>query len=260
VKKTSIRNILILGWLIFYRDFQWRYKLTFLGYIWAVLRPLFIGLPIIIVGKRFNLAGEASAGGNYAIYAFSGLVFFRIFFDAVECPQLVMWRARRVLQAVKIPYIAIIVAACFYVLVNLVVYISLLVTAIIVFKASLQSTAYLTLFCVPLFVIAGLSIGIMFAPIALFYLDIRYSLGVLSGILMWVTPIFYEMQTDGLVGIINKWNPLTYLVSMPRYWLVGGEAVAGKGFLLSMALFSILLITSLRFYYRSLPIAVERAI
>lgn len=260
MKKTNIRNILILGWLIFYRDFQWRYKLTLLGYIWAILRPLFIGLPIIIVGKRFNLAGEASAGGSYAIYAFSGLVFFRIFFDAVECPQIVMWRARRVLQAVKIPYIAVIVAACYYVLVNLIVYIFLLVAAIVTFKASLQSTAYLTLFCIPLFVVAGLSIGIMFAPIALFYLDIRYSLGVLSGILMWVTPVFYEMQTGGFVGTINRWNPLTYLISVPRYWLVGGQPLAVTRFLISIALFSILLMASIRFYYKSLPVAIERAI
>lgn len=258
--KTSIRNTLQLGWLIFVRDFQWRYKLTFLGYLWAILKPLFVGLPIIIVGKRFNLAAEESAGGNYAIYAFSGFVFFRIFFDAVECPQIVMWRARRVLQAVKIPYGAVIAAACYYVLVNVCIYVCLLAAAIIVFNASLRSTAWLAAVSVPLFVLAGLSLGIMFAPIALFYLDIRYSLGVLSGVLMWVTPVFYEMQTEGLVGAINRWNPLTHLISVPRYWLIGGAECSRADFLLSVTCFGILLALALRFYYKSVPIAVERAI
>lgn len=260
VINRNITNALKLGWLIFLRDFQWRYKLTFLGYIWAVLRPLFIGLPIIIVGKRFNLAGEESAGGNYAIYAFSGLVFFRVFFDAIECPQLVMWRSRRILQAATIPYGAVIVAACYYVVVNLCVYVVLLIVAIILFGASLKATAFLTVLSIPLFVLAGLSLGIMFAPIALFYLDVRYSLGVVSNVLMWLTPIFYTMQTEGLVGFINRWNPLTYLIVVPRYWLIGGAAYDSGKFVLSAIFFCILSLVALRFYYRSLPIAIERAI
>jgi homopolymeric O-antigen transport system permease protein len=260
MEKRSIRNIIKLGWLLFYRDFQWRYRLTLLGYLWAIVRPLFVGLPIIVVGKRFNLAGDMAGHTNYELYAFAGLIFFRIFYDAIECPQIVMWRARRILQKVAIPYSAVIVAAGFYVLFNLCIYILLLVAALIVFNVPVQPTAILTILSIPVFIMAGLSVGIPLAPVALFYLDFRYSLGFVSGVFTWMTPIFYVMQTGGAIGMVNRWNPLTYLISMPRYWLIGGTACSYSGFLISLLFFSCLFLMSLWFYYRSLPIAVERVV
>ena len=260
MKKTSIHNILTLGWLLFLRDMQWRYRLTFLGYFWAILRPLFVGIPIIVVGRRFNLAGEIAASGNYEIYAFSGMIFFRIFFDAIEFPQTVIWRARTILKQIKIPCGAVVIASCFHVILNLCIYIFLLVVAIILFGTSLQSTALLAFGSFPFLILAGLSLGILFAPFALFYLDIRYGLGVLSGLLMWLTPIFYTMQTEGAIGFFNKWNPLTHLVNVPRYWLIGGAAHDSSYFFASLAFFLVLFCVALRFYRRALPMAIEGAI
>ena len=76
-KRRNARNIIKLGWLLFFRDFQWRYRLTLLGYTWPILRPLLVGLPIIIVGKRFNLAGEMTSSSDYRLYSFTVLIFFR---------------------------------------------------------------------------------------------------------------------------------------------------------------------------------------
>lgn len=250
----SIQNALWLGGFIFYRDFQWRYRITFLGYLWAIIRPLFMALPIIFVGKQFNLADESI---NYEAYAFTGFIFFKIFTDAIEFPQLVMWRARKIMKDIAPPFISIIIAGCYYVIINLCVYAVLLIIAFFVFDATLQPTFIFGFLCIPLFIFAGLSLGIVFSPFALFYLDLRYGFAYISTVLMWFCPIFYTIPHGGLIGIVNRWNPLTYLISVPRFWILGGVAYSDNMFLLSSIIFIILFLLALRFYNKAMPIAIE---
>lgn len=255
-----IRNDAILGWHLFFRDFQYRYRLTFLGYFWAIIRPLFVALPIIFVGKQFDFGGDFSPDFSYEAYAFTGFIFFKIFWDAIEFPQFVMWRARKIITEVKIPYISIIIAGCYYIMINIAVYIFSLVVVFVIYNVSLKTTAFLSIFSILLCVLSGLSIGIIFSPIALFYLDIRYGIGYMSSVFMWSVPIFYVTPVDGFLSEINKWNPLTYLIEIPRYWLIGGPENNELFFGLSITFFLILFLVSLWFYHRAMPIAIERTI
>ena len=64
----KVGNIFRLGFLLFMRDFQYRFKLTYLGYTWACLRPLLTGVPLIFVGSQFNFGSTAELGISYPLF------------------------------------------------------------------------------------------------------------------------------------------------------------------------------------------------
>lgn len=256
-KIKNLRNILTLGWLLFFRDFQYRYRLTFLGYFWAFIRPLLIGIPFIIVGHQFNLGGE-SMQVPYVAYALSGIVFIQLFWDNVIFPQWVTRRVRQVIKAVSFPYEALVVAGCFYSLFNAAIYAVLIAAIFIIYNISISSTMLLAILSVPFVMLAGLSIGIYTVPVTLIYLDIRYGFPLLFPVIIWSVPILYKSPESGLLHTINKWNPLTYLIITPVNWLVGMPAESVGLFILTLVIFTGLLLLGLRFMNSKMPLAIDQ--
>ena len=254
----NIYDIIRLGWLLFFRDFQYRYRLSYFGYIWAFIRPVAIALPIIFVGKKFNFGQNNEPGVSYEAFAFLGVIFFQIFFDSVTYPQMLIRRVRSILKKIAFPYLSIILASSFYVLFNLSVYIILLVITLFIFNISIHFSIVLSFLCLPLLIIAGLSIGIFISPITLLYLDIRYSLSIISGILLWTTPVVYALPKEGFLRSVNLWNPLTYLINTPRFWIIGGIDTGAWFFAISIIFFSLLFLGGLKYYFRAMPIVIEK--
>ncbi len=254
------RDLMVLGFLLFRRDFQYRFKLTYFGYSWACLRPLLVGVPIILVGSQFNFAAGADLGVPYPLFAFAGMLMWQVFWDALFYPQWVMRRTRRLLSRVRFPYKAILAAACFYVGFNAVFYTMMLAGALVLFGASPGVGVFYGLLSLPLIAVSGLAIGALIAPLNLVYLDLRYGLPLLSSLLIWTAPIFYVTPESGPLHTINKWNPLTYLVDVPRAWFTGGLAADFALFVATIAGFLVLSALSLHFYERTVRIGVDEVL
>ena len=67
--------------LLVRRDLQARYRDSFLGFLWTVIRPLIQFLMYFIVLGQFLRAAEGI--DQFAIYLFSGLTLFAFFSDMV---------------------------------------------------------------------------------------------------------------------------------------------------------------------------------
>lgn len=253
-----LRAILRLGWLLFLRDFRLRYRQTYLGSLWAVGRVLFTGVPLILVGSHFGLGGTRSAG-EYVVFALVGLIAWQIFWDSVAFPQWVARRMRKMLVEVAFPTEAILIAACGYVLFNAAIYLGLMAVTLAVFRVPPPWTLPLGLLALPGLAAAGLALGVFFVPLTFVYLDFRYGLPFVSTALLWTAPIFYESSPDQrLLYLVNTWNPLTYLIGVPRQWLVSGPTGHDLWFLASLLGFMLVFVAGLRFYRFALPLAVER--
>ncbi|MCB1194714.1 ABC transporter permease [bacterium] len=252
-------SVVRIGWLLFLRDFMYRYRQTFLGYFWAFIKPLLMGVPIILVGRQFDL-GDNNAEVPYEVYSFIGLIFYNIFWDSVIFPQWIMRRTRKVIQNAPFPHEAVLVSSIFYVLFNTVVYLFLMTIVIVLFKTPVALSVFFTLMSIPLMMLAGISIGIYFAPTVLVYLDVRYSLSFISNILMWSAPIVYKQPETGLLSNINRWNPITYLISLPRDLLFGTQNGHIMFFVISLLFFFVLLAVGLNYFYRAMSIAIDQII
>ena len=119
------------------------------------------------------------------------------------------------------------------------------------------STVWLTLLAFPIIVIGGLAIGTVFVPLTFVYLDFRFGLPLLSPFLLWTAPILYVSPEEGVLAVVNRWNPLTYLINVPRQWLVRGTTGDELTFLFCAVAFGALFWLGLRFLRRALPLAVE---
>jgi lipopolysaccharide transport system permease protein len=254
---TESRRVAKLGWLLFLRDFRLRYRQTYFGYLWAVIKVLAPSVPMILVGSQFGLGGERSTS-DYALFALTGLVLWQVFWDSVLFPQWVARRMRRMLSEARFPYEAILYAAAGYVLFNAGLYLMLIVAATIVLGGGMPTTIPLGLIAIPGLILSGMGIGMVFVPFTFVYLDFRYALPMASPVLLWTAPIFYESPDSGLVHTLNVWNPLTYLIGIPRSWLTEGFTGDDMAFLVSLVVFGLIFLPAHLFFRRAIPIGVER--
>ena len=252
------RYLVHLGWLLFLRDYHLRYRQTYLGSLWAVSKVVLTGLPLVLVGGHFGMGGDRSPMA-YAAFALVGLIIWQIFWDAVISPQWIARRMRKLCTEIAFPRAAIVIAGCGYVLFNATIYLVLIGVAMLVFQVAPPATLALGLIALPGLIVAGLAVGMFFVPLTYVYLDFRYGLPFLSQFLLWTAPIFYVSQPDQkLLYTINRLNPLTYLIDIPRQWVVAGPTADDWLFAPCILAFAGVFVLGARFYRRAMPLAIER--
>ena len=254
--RPSFRHLVTLGRLLFLRDFRFRYRQAFLGYLWAVARPLMAVLPLILVGSAFGLGGDMSTA-EYALFALSGFLMWQVFWDAVIAPQWIARRLRRTFTEGPLRPEAVIAAGAGLVLFNTMFYSAIFIAAYVITRTVPPATFPLGLLAFPVILLGGLTIGAFFVPLTFVYLDFRFGLPLLSPALLWTAPIIYAAPEDGLLAVVNRWNPLTYLINIPRQWLVQGATDDDPLFLVCASVFAVLFLVTLRFFRRAMPMAVQ---
>ncbi|MCA8962056.1 MAG: hypothetical protein KDC38_16130 [Planctomycetes bacterium] len=252
-----LRQLDFLGRHLFLRDFNYRYRQTFFGYFWAVLKPMMLGASVILFGSQFESKG-AEEPVPFAAFSFVGLLLLRIFWDSVIQPQWVTRRMRGMFRRGPFPHGAVLFASVYYVLVDASVYLILATVLLITTGAPVAWTAAFTLLAVPIIMAAGLALGVYLAPITLVYMDARYSLpAMFPGILLTV-PVLYRPLDSGPLAWVNAWNPLTYVVGLPRDLLFGLGEGQLFGFVVALALFAVIGSRGLRFFHRGMKVAIDQ--
>jgi len=254
--RPSLRHLIRLGGLLFLRDFRFRYRQAFLGYLWAVARPLVAVLPLILVGNAFGLGGDMSAR-EYALFALSGFLMWQVFWDSVIAPQWLARRLRRTFVEAPLRPESVIAAGTGLVLFNTIFYVALFIVACTLTRTLPPLTLPLAVLAFPFIVLGGLTVGAVFVPLTFVYLDFRFGLPMLSPALLWTAPIIYTTPEDGLLAVVNRWNPLTYLINIPRQWLVFGATPHDALFLVCAALLVCISFLTVRFFRRAMPIAFQ---
>ena len=246
----------MLGWLLFLRDFRYRYRQAFLGYLWAVARPLMGVLPLILVGSAFGLGGDMGTA-DYALFALSGFLMWQVFWDAVIAPQWIARRLRRTFVDGPLRPESVIAAGAGLVLFNTMFYAVIFIGAHAITRTVPPPTFPLGLLAFPVILLGGLTFGAFFVPLTFVYLDFRFGLPMVGPFLLWTAPIIYAAPEEGVLAVVNRWNPLTYLINVPRGWLVLGTADEDPLFLVCAAIVVGLSVVVLRFFRRAMPMAVQ---
>ena len=258
--KSPLETLVVLlwsGWQLFLRDFRRRYRLAYLGYFWAFSRVVITSAPFVLVGHQFGFEGQ-NAPIPYALYVFMGVFLYQVFWDALFLPLRFGRRSRKIMHEVYIRPEAILLAGCCNSLFNAALSLFPLIVLLFVFQFVPALTIVLMLLVgIPALLLFGLAIGIWLIPINMVYLDFRYGVASLSTVLIFSAPIVYVMPKDGILAAINLWNPLTYLITVPRTWALVG--LNGNDWILVLiAVLSLLvLLFSLRFYRHVMQLAMD---
>lgn len=237
-----------LTYQLFKRDFLALYKQSVIGILWAIIVPLISVATFIIL----NRAGVFSIGDidiPYPLYAILGMSFWQLFSSGlIACTNSLVMAGPMVVK-INFSRKSIVIAS--------------FGKSVISFLVQLILAAILFIIYGIIPDIAILLIPFLLIPIILFTLGIGFILSLLNGImrdignvissiivfLLFLTPVLYAKPSTGLLTKITNYNPLYYLISTPREFLLTGNISEWKGYLISSIISIIIFILCLVIFH-----------
>jgi ABC-type polysaccharide/polyol phosphate export permease len=183
-----------LIWTLAKTDFKLRYQSSFLGYLWALLKPLLLfAIMNFVFSSIFNSRGIGSE--YYSLQLLVGIVLFNFFSEGTTAGMNSLLSKSQLVTKIYVPRWSIIVAstinAALIFVMNLIVIV--LFFGIKTFLPSFESIALFLLFSVATYVII-LSFSLITAPLFVKFRDLILIWEVILSALFYATPIFYPLQ------------------------------------------------------------------
>lgn len=217
--------------LLVVREVAGRYRGSILGIFWSFFNPVFM-LAVytfvfsVVFKARWGTGGDESRA-EFALILFAGLLIFNLFAECINrAPLLILANINYVKKVVFpleiLPWVAF-GAALFHALVSLAVW--------LLFSFWVFGVPHGTLLLFPL-VLAPLALLVMglswfLAALGVFLRDVAQVIGVMTTLLMFLTPIFYPLSAiPEAYRVFLHFNPLTFIVEQSRGLLIFGAAPA----------------------------------
>jgi lipopolysaccharide transport system permease protein len=238
-----------LLYFLVWRDIKVRYKQTALGAAWAIIQPFFTMVVFsIFFGK---LAKIPSDGLPYPIFAFTALLPWQLFANALNQSSNSLVANSHLIQKVYCPRLIIPIAAVASGLVDFVLAFVVLL-GMMLYYGIVPSSAIVTLPLFILFAIAtALAVGLWLSALNVEYRDVRYTIPFLTQFWLFVTPVAYPSSLipepwRALYGL----NPMAGVVEGFRWALLGTSGGTGPLMLVSVLAVLALLVGGLMYFRR----------
>lgn len=209
------------------REVLGRYRGSAMGLLWSFLNPLFM---LTVYTFVFSVVFQARWGAGseskteFALVLFAGLIVFNLFAECINrAPNLIVSNQNYVKKVVFpleiFPWVTL-GAAVFHGAVSLGVW---LIAYLIFFGLPPATILYLPLVILPfILLIMGLSWGL--ASLGVYLRDVGQSIGLLTTVLMFLSPIFYPASAlPEAYRILLYMNPLTTVIEQTRDVIFWGK-------------------------------------
>ncbi|HZG38654.1 MAG TPA: ABC transporter permease [Nodosilinea sp.] len=240
-----------LFYFLAWRDILVRYKQTAIGVAWALIRPFLTMVVFTVVfGQLANLPTEGSA--PYPILVFSALLPWQFFSNALsECSNSLITNAN-LISKVYFPRLVVPTSAV------IVSFVDFLISGIILLglMAWYQEVPSWRVVTLPLFIAiafaAAMGAGLWLAALNVQYRDFRYVVPFLVQFGLYVSPVgFSSAIIPDRWRLLYSLNPMVGVIDGFRWAIIGGDvALYWPGFLLSMLLVVVLLVTGILYFRR----------
>jgi lipopolysaccharide transport system permease protein len=216
------------------RDVIGRYKGSVFGVAWSFFNPIFM---LVIYTFVFSIvfkakwAGAASASKTeFSLILFTGMIVFGLFSEAINrAPSLVISNVNYV-KKVVFPLEMLPIISMGSVLFHSFVSLLILLVAFILVNGYLPWTAiYIPVVFAPL-IILSLGISWFLASLGVFMRDVGQTVGLLTTVLMFVSPIFYPLSS--LPQEFQGWialSPVSFIIEQARAILIFGLSPDWQG-------------------------------
>jgi len=220
--KARYRYAIILLKQMVITDFKLRYQGSVLGYIWSLLRPLFLFVILYVVFVKFLGVGGRIA--HYPVYLFMGIVLWNFFAEITSNSVNAIVERRDLIRKLNFPRYVILVSVALSALINLLLNMVVIGVFLVLMHVPLSLRAlWLPLFVGEIFVL-GLSVGSILSTLFVRLRDINYIWEVIMQALFYATPIIYPVSL-----VSSKWpviakilllNPMGQAIQDIRYNVV----------------------------------------
>lgn len=207
-------------------DFKVRYQGSVLGYLWSLLRPLFLFVILYVVFTHVFRVGEGVP--HFPVYLLLGIVLWNFFFETTVNGMSAVVRNGDLMRKVSIPRYLVVLSSASSAFINLLL--NLIVVFAFVLFSGVPVAASWVLFPVLILELFVFSLSVSFFLAALYvkFRDFTYIWEVGMQAAFYATPILYPLTL-----VAEKYqqyfflNPMAQIIQDSRHVLITDQAVTG---------------------------------
>jgi lipopolysaccharide transport system permease protein len=222
-------------WLIFQlfkRDFLALYKQSFIGVLWAIIIPV-VSVGTFIVLNRSGIFNMGNLDIPYAIFALLGMAVWQLFATGLVASSNSLVKAGTMIVKINFSKKSLVIASMGQSFISF--FIQLILAGVLFLIYGESPNIYVLL--IPLLVIPiilfTLGFGLILSVLNGIMRDIGSGISVLMTFFLFLTPVLYPKPSSGVLASISTYNPLYYLVSVPRDIVLLGYSDHIMGYLIS---------------------------
>lgn len=234
-------------WLVyqlFRREFLSVQSQSLVGVLWVFLMPM-ISIGIFILLNRSGIFNIGDIDVPYPIYAVLGMAFWQFFAVGLRESSISLVRASSIIIRINFPKKVLVIAAISKSLISFLFQIVIVLLLFLGYEiAPSSSILLLPIFVIPILLLT-VGLGFIASLLNSIMRDVGNLLSILIMFLMFCTPVLYSTPTVGRFAELTMYNPLFYLVSVPRELILTGSTSLGVNYLASCILSFLVFLTSL---------------
>lgn len=182
-----------LFYFLVLRDIKVLYKQTILGFLWAVIRPVFSMVVFTIIFG--NIAKVNSDGVPYAIFNYVALVPWTYFSSSMTGATTSLVSNANMLSKVYFPRLVFPMAPVFANLVDFMIAFSIIIVMMIWFQIQPTANVIFLPLLILLMMLTAAGVGMWFSALAVQYRDIKHAITFVSQLLMYAAPVVWPLSS-----------------------------------------------------------------
>jgi lipopolysaccharide transport system permease protein len=247
-------------WLIlqlFKRDFFAIYKQSFIGVLWAVIIPI-VSVGTFIVLNQSGVFAIGDIDVPYPVYAVIGMAFWQLFSTGLIASSNSLVSAGSMITKINFSKKSLVIASTGQSIVSFLIQLFFIGTLFVYYGIKPNIAILLIPITIIPMMLLTLGLGFILSLLNGIMRDIEKIIAVLMTFLMFLTPVLYAKPTTGILATVTKYNPLYYLVSVPRKLILNGTISEWKGFLIASIASFIIFMTCLIVFHLTETRVAER--
>lgn len=242
---------------LFWRNFVSRYKQSFLSWGWIFLMP-FVTMSTFLA---LNVSGVLKIGNLEAPYPIYGLIsvsIWNLFSNGLPTITTSLTGAHDIIGKINFPKESLIFSSIFQVIIDFLIRMILVLLSFCLYLR--LPSAYIFIFPILIFPLLLIVTGFGFITSILqaIFKDTQYFINLSISLFLFLMPIMYMMPTKGLLYDANKYNPIFFLIAVPRDLIIFGKTNDFLPFIFSSLLAFIIFIFGWFVFYLSQSKLAER--
>ncbi|MEC6798287.1 ABC transporter permease [Photobacterium sp. S4TG1] len=237
------------------RDISSRYKGSILGVLWSLINPLImlaVYTFVFSVVFKARWVGGTGSKTEFALLLFSGLIIFNIFADCINrAPTLITSNpnfVKKVVFPIEVLPLVVIGSSLFQFIMGFIVWLA--------FYFIFFGLPHLTILLLPLTILPLIffSLGITWfiASIGVYIKDISQMTGVITTVLLFLSPIFYSIKMlPDFFQKIMLLNPLTFIIESSRSVMIWGGGINWNEYFIQIFISIAIFIVGYMFFMRT---------
>lgn len=203
-------------------DFKLRYQGSVLGYVWSLLRPLFLFVILYVVFVKFLKIGEGVP--HYPVYLLTGIVLWNFFAEITNNGVSAIVSRGDLIRKLNFPKYVIILSGACAAIINLILNVVVISLFLYINHVDLQWNALLAIPIILEILVFATAIAFLLSALFVRLRDINYIWEVMMQALFYATPILYPLtmvsERQPEIAKLMLLNPMAQAIQDVRHVVI----------------------------------------